>query len=262
MAWSDLAASLHHAADVYARNGWRVELTLAPPAAEDELRRVPLRALRELFAGSRSARLWFEAPSGCQYGARHWPMWDLDDLQSGFEAWHRFARHRLDICDQASTRARESQRVSGRLPLVAIENGNYIVCANDGTDVVYIDHECGHAHGRQLAPTAEAFFERWFQLGAIDALCLPHFLGRDGLDPDGPAARAWWRMLGAPRPKVKAPPSELAQPAIHYTAATRFAVGDLLIHPTLGKGRVLAAHADRIDVQFADRKKRTLVHAR
>jgi hypothetical protein len=261
MAWTNVETSLRTAAAVYARQGWPVELTIEPPASDDELRKVPVRALRDLFAGSRFVKLVFDATSGCRHGAYVWPLWDLDNLEQRFESWRQFAKHWLDVIDNSSTLARERPRVTGRLPLVHVANGDYVVCANDGTDVIYISHECGRAHGRQLAPTAEAFFERWAQLGAIDPLGLADFLGRDGLEVDGKAARAWWRELGVILPP-RAKPESVASVAIPYAAATRFAVGDRVLHPTLGEGHVVAARVDRIDVRFADRRTRTLVHAR
>jgi hypothetical protein len=261
MAWANVEASLRNAAAIYARQGWEVELTIESPASSEELRKVPLRALRDLFAGSRCVKLAFDTPSGCRHIAHPWPLWDLGGLEAGFESWRQFAKHWLDVIDNPSTLARERPRVTGRLPLVHVANGDYVVCANDGTDVIYISHECGRVHGRQLAPTAEAFFERWAQLGAIDPLGLEDFLGRDGLEVDGKEARAWWRELGVTLPP-RAKPEPAASVAIPYAPATRFAVGDRLLHPTFGEGHVVAARADRIDVRFADRKTRTLVHAR
>ena len=46
-----------------------------------------------------------------------------------------------------------------------------------------------------------------------------------------------------------------------YAASQTFAVGDLVDHPKFGRGTVVAAAAQRIEVEFDDGK-HTLVHAR
>lgn len=53
-------------------------------------------------------------------------------------------------------------------------------------------------------------------------------------------------------------PERLARP---YAASQKFAVGDLVDHPKFGRGSVLTAEAQRIEVEFPDGK-HTLAHAR
>ncbi|MGE0550631.1 MAG: hypothetical protein AB7O24_08670 [Kofleriaceae bacterium] len=49
------------------------------------------------------------------------------------------------------------------------------------------------------------------------------------------------------------------RPVLPYAASRTFAVGDLIDHPKFGRGSVVSALAQRIDVEFADGK-HTLVH--
>ncbi|MGE0869605.1 MAG: hypothetical protein AB7P03_13655 [Kofleriaceae bacterium] len=49
------------------------------------------------------------------------------------------------------------------------------------------------------------------------------------------------------------------RPVLPYAASRTFSVGDLIDHPKFGRGSVVAALAQRIDVEFADGK-HTLVH--
>ncbi len=52
------------------------------------------------------------------------------------------------------------------------------------------------------------------------------------------------------------------RPARDYAASQTFAVGDLIQHPKFGRGAVTAAGIQKIDVEFPDGKKLTLIHAR
>ncbi len=51
------------------------------------------------------------------------------------------------------------------------------------------------------------------------------------------------------------------KPVLPYSASKKFAVGDLIEHPKFGRGSVVTAAAQRIEVEFADTKT-SLVHGR
>jgi len=81
--------------------------------------------------------------------------------------------------------------------------------------------------------------------------------GRSSGEDDGPQP---WAKPAGPEPlwaDVQAKPDESFTP---FALSTRYAKGDLIMHPKFGKGLVLGAEPTRIEVLFQDGKKK-LGHA-
>jgi hypothetical protein len=80
--------------------------------------------------------------------------------------------------------------------------------------------------------------------------------GRRGGDDDAPV----WAKPAEPEPaweEVEAKPQESF---VAFVLSSRYAKGDLILHPKFGKGLVVAVEGTRIEVLFQDGKKK-LGHA-
>ena len=77
-----------------------------------------------------------------------------------------------------------------------------------------------------------------------------------GQDDDSPP----WAKPEAPEPAWAEVESKPDASFVPFALATRYAKGDLILHPKFGKGLVLGVEGTRIEVLFQDGKKK-LGHA-
>lgn len=86
-----------------------------------------------------------------------------------------------------------------KLAFLDVGNGDLLAVDLNkaGNPVVYLDHDMGSLHGRQLASSFERFLEDWTTLGCVgpEGWILDAFLGTDGFDLSGAPAREWTTWL-------------------------------------------------------------------
>jgi hypothetical protein len=80
--------------------------------------------------------------------------------------------------------------------------------------------------------------------------------GRNSNEDDSPT----WAKPEGPEPVWADVEAKPAASFIPFAMSSRFAKGDLILHPKFGKGLVLGVEATRIEVLFHDGKKK-LSHA-
>jgi len=89
-----------------------------------------------------------------------------------------------------------------KLAFHEVGNGDYLaidVAPQSAPSVVYLSHDDGEGHGRQLGSDFQDFLLRWSQLGCVGAedwQWLPFAPDGGGLDPDCAPARLFRRRLG------------------------------------------------------------------
>jgi hypothetical protein len=75
---------------------------------------------------------------------------------------------------------------------------------------------------------------------------------QSGRDDDSPA----WAKPEGPEPTWAEVDSKPDASFVPFSMASRFAKGDLILHPKFGKGLVLGVEGPRIEVLFQDGKKK------
>lgn len=131
------------------------------------------------------------------------------------------------------------QAILDRACRAAIDRAQAVIARIDADAAARIDRPVTHA----LTPREVAIR----RAGEARVPRTPGAVGLTLLEGLGEVAQLAWKAV--------------EKPVRTYAASQSFAVGDLLEHPKFGRGTVVTAVAQRIEVEFADGK-HTLVHVR
>jgi cell wall assembly regulator SMI1 len=187
------------------------ELIFAPPATAAEVLAVEaelgltlpaaLRRMLTTITGDLDMNWWkpddwdYSAPFEAIFcGQLHWSLTELSRLESERQGW-------IDTCFP-DAKAPYDRIWHDKLAFHSVGNGDMMaidLSPKHAGKVVYLSHDDGLGHGMFLAPSFDAFVERYLAIacpGGEDQQWLP-FLNADGggLDGDGDNACAWRQIL-------------------------------------------------------------------